>query len=202
MKTAHLLAIATLAGAAFCSSCSGETDATDASDDSAVAAKTDDNSVVYETGTSASAKNDEARTSTHVISEPPNTASPDDEKYLTAKDAFKQKAQTESGGAITMSTFGKTDGYESELRGTKLYTLEWTSILYIQRPIWKSGNGIEGFWMTFAVIEEEPTGEYDKFGHEFKKYDSGPISMSGDCRMKQTDNGWRVIEWKIKKIWR
>lgn len=122
----------------------------------------------------------------------------EDERVLVAKKAFEEKVLSESGGMITVTSFSKSNGHlQTGYSGYSVYVLEWSANLYIQKDVWKRGNGFEGYWQTFFVFTEKKNS--DAFANEYKLFTSGPVSMSGECRMTLTDNGWRAGGFTVKR---
>ncbi|MCX6539832.1 MAG: hypothetical protein NT151_13000 [Acidobacteria bacterium] len=122
-----------------------------------------------------------------------------DNREALARQYFDQKVSGQSGGAIALARFAKTNGFDQELAGTKMYVLEWSADLSIVKDIWKQGNAFVGYWSNFAVLAREPSTleNLALAGSTFFEEESA-VRLTGTCQFRQTDNGWRVEECDVK----
>jgi hypothetical protein len=57
----------------------------------------------------------------------------------------------QAGDALAFHSFEKTNGYDQNYGGTKLYILEWEARFTVTREIWKRWDMIQGSWNDFNV---------------------------------------------------
>ena len=121
-----------------------------------------------------------------------------DDREAKARASFIERVTSESKGLLSVEHFAKTNGYDRETDGTKIYVLEWEGRLSAQRQVWKAGNAVAGHWQTFAVFTQEP-GTLDRLalGGTTRFYAGAKIRLTGQCRFRKTDNGWRVEQFTV-----
>jgi len=123
-----------------------------------------------------------------------------DDRESKAREFLQQRVSTESRGAINLDSFSKTNGYEQELMGTKMYVLEWRAEVSIRQDVWKGGNNLIGYWGSFGVMTEEPSSmDSLMMASAPRRFAKGTVvTFTGQCALRKTDNGWRVEDLKVK----
>lgn len=119
---------------------------------------------------------------------------------LKVHDYLEQKVNSESQGSIKLNNLTKTNGYDQEVMGMKMYILEWSADVLVQREIWKAGNNIEGYWQNFSVTFEKP-GFWDAYASVNIPMHLGVgalIHLTGESKLHKTEQGWIVKELSIK----
>lgn len=126
-----------------------------------------------------------------------------DERERAVNQYLKQKITSESGGAVALSSFTKTDGYDQNLEGMKFYILEWQARLNVQVDLWKNGGSFEGYWSSFSVMQKPPSEQdmvWARLGptmpKEFVK--GATVVLTGESKLQKTENGWRVVGLHVK----
>lgn len=120
-----------------------------------------------------------------------------DNRESIVRDYLTQKAVDESHGAIMLQTFQKTNGYDQQAQGLKLYIMEWQVEVSVQREAWKGGDAIAGYWQDFTAAPGRPDGFMAASWKRFKK--GASVRLTGQSTLLKTDNGWRVEESEVKK---
>ena len=121
-----------------------------------------------------------------------------DNKESTVHNALQNQIATESGGALQLNKFKKTDGIEQEFMGAKLYTLQWQATLTAKNEFWKAGNPFSGYCQSFHVIKKEPHG-WDAFMASNPKHFTAqtPIYLNGETTLTKNENGWKIQNTKV-----
>lgn len=123
-----------------------------------------------------------------------------DDKESKVFDFLEQKVSSESQGTMKLSNLTKTNGYDQEDMGMKMYILEWSANISVQSEIWKAGNNLEGYWDNFSVTIEKP-GFWDAYASANmpKHFGIGAsIVLTGESKLHKTEQGWIVKQLKIK----
>lgn len=110
--------------------------------------------------------------------------------------------------AYSLDDFQKTNGYEKDEGGMKIYILEWEARVSLHQEIiatikdYRLGN-TEGKKKLTKLITKDGSGpnEYSSWERAMSQY-SGTrklypgtiIKITGVCKLQKTENGWRVIE--------
>lgn len=119
-----------------------------------------------------------------------------DERESKARKYLLERVAAESQGAFKLLSVTKTNGYEGEQR---LYVLEWEARLSVEKEVWKPGDAIGGYWNNFGVLLREPAGLDTLLAGAAKHLERGSrITLTGNCAMRKTDNGWRVESFEVK----
>jgi len=123
-------------------------------------------------------------------------ANPVDDRIAVAQKDFIERV-AKSNGAVKFEEFTKTDGYEQDFMGMKIYMLEWKATVSVERTIYKSGDGIMGYWQDFHVMNSAK--EQNPF-FPGKRFDAGKkIYLTGQYSLQKTENGWRVEGYEVKR---
>jgi len=123
-----------------------------------------------------------------------NACSLADHRPAKVRDYLTARVTSESGGALALHAFTKTNGYQQELMGMKMYVLEWQVEIEFQREAWKAGNALVGYWDNFGLTLEKP-GFWQSFGMASapKLFEKGTrVRLGGQSTLLKTDQGWRV----------
>jgi hypothetical protein len=108
---------------------------------------------------------------------------------------LRYRVTTESGGALSLASFRKTNGYE---RGYGLYVIEWQGDISVMQDIWKGGNLFVGYFQDFRVTAQEP-GTLESIGQSPKHFNKGTtIRLTGDSVLRKTEQGWRLEGLSVK----
>lgn len=67
-----------------------------------------------------------------------------DQREAIVHQSLEQQIASQSGGALALAGFRKTNGVELALAGMKMYTLEWEARINVTKDVWKSGNAAPG----------------------------------------------------------
>jgi hypothetical protein len=115
-----------------------------------------------------------------------NTPSPSDDKMAAAQNDFQQKIAS-TNGAVTLDQFTKTNGYDQDYSGMKMYVLEWQATFTVQRELWKIWNMLEGNWHDFDVtITPANNQSFQQLTH----FPAGKkVHLTGKYTLLKTDNG-------------
>jgi hypothetical protein len=123
-----------------------------------------------------------------------------DDKESKVHDFLGQKVSSESQGTIKLNNLKKTNGYDQEFMGMKMYILEWSADISVQSEIWKAGNNLEGYWQNFSVTVEKP-GFWDAYASVNMPKHLGigaSVLLTGESKLHKTEKGWIVEELNIK----
>jgi hypothetical protein len=123
-----------------------------------------------------------------------------DNKESKVHDFFEQKVSSESQGTMKLNNLKKTNGYDQEVMGMKMYILEWSADISVKNEIWKVGNNLEGYWNNFSVTLAKP-GFWDAYAsvNMPKHFGIGAsIVLKGESTLHKTEKGWIVEELNIK----
>jgi hypothetical protein len=122
------------------------------------------------------------------------------QRESAAEQDLRQRVESQSGGALSLSSFSKTNGLEQNLAGMQMYTLEWEARIAVQADVWKGGNALVGYWSDFSVMKAQP-GVLDSLlvGGDSKEFVKGAtVVFTGSTVLQKTDNGWRPVEMTVK----
>lgn len=107
---------------------------------------------------------------------------------------LRSRVTSESEGALSLSSFRKTNGYEKDY-GT--YVIEWQGEISVLRDLWKGDNftlGL-GYFQNFFVRPDTER----LYGQEPLNFFKGArIALTGDSLLRKTEKGWRLEKLKIK----
>lgn len=107
------------------------------------------------------------------------------------KSTLSDVVARESGGALAVATFSKSNGIKRQVAGQGIYALEYSSILKFASNGWKGGNAFEGQFSDFRVATAQPGG-FGAFGKEWNYFDAGDqVEITGDITYESTEKGWR-----------
>jgi len=122
-----------------------------------------------------------------------------DDREAKAKEYLQQKISDQSGNALKLENFTKTNGVEQDVMGMKMYVLEWTIQTSVQNNVWKAGNPMPGmgFWSDFKTLTKRPENEY-LLGKDGPHLAVGTnIRFTGNCKLQKTEQGWRAESYYI-----
>lgn len=115
---------------------------------------------------------------------------PADDREQTVHAVLRQAVMAQSRGALSLSSFQKTNGYEQEV--TKMYVLEWQAEILFQQEGHKMGNGFVGYWQDFRILQQQP-GTLESIGMSPRHFNKGArIRLTGDSTFRKTEQGWRL----------
>lgn len=114
-----------------------------------------------------------------------------DAREQTVSAVLGQAIISQSGGALTLASFRKTNGYEQEV--TKMYVLEWQAEIVFQQAGYKPGNAFVGYWQDFRVLQRQPsTLDALVVGNTIHFNKGARIRLTGDSNFRKTEQGWRL----------
>jgi len=136
-----------------------------------------------------------------------------DDKEKGAKEGVEQYITLKSEGAIKLDNFKKTNGYEKEERGIKLYVIEWEAqvsvveeflVGYVEKDnnlINTGGSNCGSFKIKLKgsydyenwANNNFPDGSWRKNSYR-RLYPGTTEKLTGNCKLQKTDNGWRMVE--------
>jgi hypothetical protein len=117
------------------------------------------------------------------------TSADDREQAVNA--VLRQAVISQSRGALSLSSFHKTNGYEQEV--TKMYVLEWQAEIVFQQEGYKAGDGFIGYWQDFRVLQQQPsTLDSLVVGNTIHFNKGARIRLTGDSTFRKTEQGWRL----------
>jgi hypothetical protein len=98
----------------------------------------------------------------------------------------------ESKVPLSVSDFTKTNGIMRELNGQKIYTMEFTTNMKVEKKCWHVG-GFD-YLASFSPMEafDQNMSIYYTNKTFFNK--GAIISMKGQITFEETDNGWRMLK--------
>ena len=116
---------------------------------------------------------------------------PADDREQTINAVLREAVSSQSRGALALSSFRKTNGYEQEV--TKLYVLEWQAEIVFEQAGYKAGNAFVGYWQDFRVLQQQP-GTLDSLvvGNTIHFNKGARIRLTGDSTFRKTEQGWRL----------
>lgn len=116
---------------------------------------------------------------------------PADDREQTVNAVLRQAVSSQSRGALVLSNFRKTNGYEQEI--TKMYVLEWQAEILFEEAGYKPGNAFVGYWQDFRVLQQQP-GTLDSLvvGNTIHCNKGARIRLNGDSTFRKTEQGWRL----------
>ncbi len=129
-----------------------------------------------------------------------NSCGVTDDRESIARNFLQEKISSESKSTFKVDDFSKTNGYEQDLMGMKIYTIEFQTDISTTQEIWKRGDLLSGYWGDFSVWTQAPTGWeasaslHKHFGQNAK------FHFTGECQLQQTENGWRGLKYKMKSM--
>lgn len=112
-----------------------------------------------------------------------------DRREPVAREHLTEKAASESGGALTLASMTKTNGFDHEREGMKLHTIEWEATLQVHRDGWKAG------WRDFQVLPVAPNALAAAVeGASVRRVlRGGKAVLQGKSELQKADRGWRVL---------
>lgn len=116
-----------------------------------------------------------------------------DRREPLAREHLREKAASGSGGALTLTTMTKTNGFDHEREGMKLHTIEWEATLHIHRDGWTAG------WQEFQVLPSPPNALAAAVeGASVKRVlRGGRAVLQGKSELQKADRGWRVLQSEV-----
>lgn len=114
-----------------------------------------------------------------------------DDREQTVNAVLRQAIISQSRGALTLSSFQKTNGYEQEV--TKMYVLEWQAEIVFQQAGYKAGNAFIGYWQNFQVLQQQPNAlDSLVVGNTIHFNKGARIRLTGNSTFRKTEQGWRL----------
>jgi hypothetical protein len=116
-----------------------------------------------------------------------------DRREPVAREHLREKAASESGGALTLASMTKTNGFDHERDGMKLHTIEWDATLQMHRDGWKAG------WRDFQVLPVAPSALAAAVeGASVRRIlRGGKAVLQGKSELQKADRGWRVLKSEV-----
>ena len=116
-----------------------------------------------------------------------------DRREPVAQEHLREKAASESGGALTLASMTKTIGFDHEREGMKLHTIEWEATCQIHRDGWKAG------WQDFQVLPVAPNALAAAVeGASVRRVlRGGKAVLQGKSELQKVDRGWRVLKSEV-----
>lgn len=113
-----------------------------------------------------------------------------DRREPVTREHLQELIASQSSGALTLVSMAKTNGYDHERDGMKLYTLEWEAQLQVHSDGWKAG------WRDFTVLSSPPNALAAAVeGVSTKRLLKGATAViQGNSSLQKADRGWRVVE--------
>lgn len=106
---------------------------------------------------------------------------------------LRQRVTSESGGALLLASFRKTNGYE---KAYGVYVIEWQADISVLQDIWKGGDLFVGYFQDFRVMTQDPG---YSIGQRTVKFNKGTtIQLIGDATLRKTEQGWRLEGFTVK----
>lgn len=105
-----------------------------------------------------------------------------DQRQSAAEQRLRQEIADQSSGALALTGFTKTNGYEQGIEGMTLYILEWEARLEVQTDIWKQSQPLtEFYWPSFSVMRAPPSVEDQAWARFGGRVDAGVHQRSDGC---------------------
>ncbi len=116
-----------------------------------------------------------------------------DRREPVAREHLREKAASESAGALTLASMTKTNGFDHEREGMKLHTIEWEATFEVHRDGWKAG------WGDFQVLPVAPDALAAAVeGASVKRVlRGGKAVLQGKSELQKADRGWRVLKSEV-----
>ncbi|MFN8287811.1 MAG: hypothetical protein U0V74_13725 [Chitinophagales bacterium] len=117
-----------------------------------------------------------------------------DNRADLVKQALSERVSKESEGAMSLSSFKKTNAVEQEFAGMKAYVVEFEAVIKIEKECWKAGNGISGYFDNYRVRLTAPQGGWDSYDMGNPKHFAAgeEITFKGEGTLVKKENGWEV----------
>lgn len=110
---------------------------------------------------------------------------------------LRQRVTSESGGALSLGGFRKTNGYEQ--RPTGMYVIEWQADVIFEQEGYKSGDFFVGYWRNFAVLKQQPrTLDSLIVGNTIHFNKGTTVRLTGNATLRNTEQGWRLEGFQVK----
>ena len=112
-----------------------------------------------------------------------------DHRESLAREQLGQEVVSQSGSVLSVAAFAKTNGYEQNREGMRLYKLEWEARLEVQSRAWKAG------WSDFRVTSTAPNAfESAVLGVTPTQLKRGAtVVLRGESTLQRAEQGWRVL---------
>lgn len=117
---------------------------------------------------------------------------------ITVDTYLRNRVTSQSGGALLVSSFSKTNGYA---QGYGIYVIEWQALILVQQECWKSGDMFAGYWQNFQVFLRQPSGiDAVVVGVGTAKHlqKGQSVRLGGNAFMRKTEQGWRLENFEVK----
>lgn len=117
-----------------------------------------------------------------------------DRRESVAREGLQAQVGSQSGGALTLASMTKTNGFGHEREGMKLYTIEWEATIQIGVDGWKAG------WNDFSVSPTQPNAlaSIIEGGASPRRIlRGGTAVLKGKSELQKADRGWRVLECEV-----
>jgi hypothetical protein len=116
-----------------------------------------------------------------------------DHRERVTREGLTEQIVSQSNGALTLLTINKTNGYDHEQDGIKLYTLEWEASIQVLANGWKAG------WSDYRVLSARPNAlDAAVSGISIKRLvHGGTVTLQGKSALQKADRGWRIFESEV-----
>ena len=107
---------------------------------------------------------------------------------------LRNQVTEQSGGALSLTGFRKTNGYEERLTG--MYVIEWQAEILFEQNGYKVGDVFVGYWQDFR-LSARPGDDF--MGRKPIHFDKGTtIRLTGIAMLRNTEKGWRLEGLSVK----
>lgn len=109
---------------------------------------------------------------------------------------LRQRVTSESGGALSLAGFRKTNGYDP---GFGFYIVEWQADILLQQDCWRY---MKMSWNGFHVITQQPLDTEDPNNiWDLRYFKEGTVfCLIGQSTLRNTEQGWRIEEEKYLNV--
>ena len=97
-----------------------------------------------------------------------------------------------------MDSLVKTDGYEKEEKGMKVYVMEYDVYITSTHSFWKSGNAFEGYWQSFQASKNRPANAANSSPQFYQQ--NSRLKLSGHSTFQKTERNIRMIDLDMSKV--
>ena len=114
------------------------------------------------------------------------------------RDFLSQKMKQQAGDIFVIDSLVKTDGYEKEEKGMKVYVMEYDLYITAVHSFWKSGNAFEGYWQSFQASRNKPANTANSSPQFYQQ--NSRLKLSGHSTFQKTERNVRMIDLDMSKV--
>ncbi len=114
------------------------------------------------------------------------------------RDFLAQKMSQQAGDIFVLDSLVKTDGYEKEEKGMKVYVMEYDLYITALHAFWKSGNAFEGYWQSFQASRNKPANNPNSAPQFYQQ--NSRLKLSGNATFQKTERNVRMIDLDMSKV--